>query len=187
MSRGKTKPITSERGFELNPIRSLIFSKKIFNEGQIGEAFIVLHSLLEHELEKTWMYFAQSIYKKIYKKKYDGFVSDRRGYYTFVQLLFETGILSFSEKEILYEFNNARNQFVHNYYHPSRGLDFNIKQVNGKFKFGLKGFRIIFNAKFKIQKEFDSDYNEKVEPHKNLNNFFKKLETNLKYIPNEYL
>ena len=187
MSRKKTKSITYKRGVELNSIRSLVFSKKIFNKEQKGEAFIVLHSLLEYELEKTWMYLAQSIYKKIYKKKYEGFISDRRGYYTFMQLLFETGILSSSEKKILYEFNNARNQFAHSYYHPSRGLGVNTKQVNGKFKSGLKGFRIIFNARFKIQKEFDPDYNEKIEIHRDLNKLFKKLETNITYVPNEYL
>ena len=127
---------------ELYTINLLNRSKKLYKDGDVVEAFVILYTLLEYELFSIWAYFLNAISDQRKSAIIDD-VDKQRTYMRYVQLFFEVGLLNENGKRIFNEFHVARNRVVHELYHFKKGFDFNKKELNGKFKAGLKATTIL--------------------------------------------
>jgi len=89
-----------------------MLSQKIFEEGNVIEAFVVLHGLIEIELNELWQFFmiANGIFEeeKVEPKP--------RPYSLLTELLFEAGLIEKSTHQELTDFNAHRNLLSHNLY-----------------------------------------------------------------------
>lgn len=130
------------RSQELHSTNLLYRSKKLYRDGDIVEAFVILYTLIEYELLYNWSSFAHAISNKGGSSIENDDNLDRR-YMQHVQLFFEVGLLNKNEKKLFDEFHNARNKVVHELFHFKKGFDFNRKELNGKFRSGLKAASII--------------------------------------------
>ena len=117
-------------------------SKKLYKDGDVVEAFVVLHTILEYELLYNWSSFVHTISGR----GGSGIADDdkiQRKYMEHVQLFFEVGLLDKKGKGVFKNFNDGRNGVIHKLYHFKKGFDFNKKLLNGQFKDGLKAATII--------------------------------------------
>jgi len=108
-----------------------------YNKGYIIEAFVVLYSILEMELNIIWDTFVFSIVKTNPRP-----AVKPKNYLDLINLLYELEVISKSQHSVLNDFHLGRNKAVHNLAsHMKREVGTKIMQ--GKFKQGLKAAKII--------------------------------------------
>ncbi|MEX0862742.1 hypothetical protein [Nitrosopumilus sp.] len=174
----KDKDLPTKDPQELDWREQQILSQRIFSEGKTIEAVIILHGLLELELNRIWEMFVicNNINMVENLKKLN-----ERSYLDLTSLCEELGLFDDDENEVvevLKEFNRLRNSLGHNFYGINQKT---IPKIQVKKKFeravSLAGLLPLLELKFLhkeakqnkfaknflkiLEKEADEEYKEK--------------------------
>ena len=110
-----------------------ILSQKMFDDGHTIETVIILHGLIELNLNKFWMIFVacnnDTNEKSILNLK-------ERSYFDLTNLFNELGLLEDTMIVGLKEFNDLRNKVTHNFYGIKRVI-ISETELKNKFENGL--------------------------------------------------
>lgn len=108
-----------------------------YNKGDIIEAFVVLYSIIEMELNAIWNIFVSSIVKTNPRP-----APKPKEYSDLVDLLYEFELLNENQCSILRDFKTGRNEAVHHLAsHMKRKVG--SKKMDTRFKSGIKAIRIV--------------------------------------------
>ena len=117
-----------------------------YNKGNIIEAFVVLHSILEMELNMVWNIFVFSIVRTNPRP-----APKPKDYSDLVDLLYELELLNERQYSILRDFHTGRNEAVHHLAsHMKRKVG--ISKMQARFKSGLKAAKIVDEVLLKTAK-----------------------------------
>ncbi len=110
-------------------------AKKIYDNGNKLEGYMMLYGHLEFLLYATWLEFVRiQLKNKITPREWS--------FNDLIDLLYETKVIDVSEKSILKDFHKGRNEITHHLYTFSKKIDF--KNIDSRFKKGLKIHTSIF-------------------------------------------
>lgn len=113
-------------------------AKDSYSKGEIIEAFVILHGILEFMLLGVWGGFVMEITKsRSYAIPQGGWQ-----YNELVKLLYEFKLITDSQKSIFLNFHKGRNEAVHHLGKPFNGKVL-MRNLNQRFKNGLKSWDII--------------------------------------------
>jgi len=118
-----------------------------YNKGNIIEAFVVLHSILEMDLTIVWNTFVTSIVKTNPRP-----APKPKDYLDLVDLLCEFELLNEKQCSIFYDFHKGRNEAVHHLAsHMKRKVG--SSKMDARFKSGIKATEIIDQVSLKLFRE----------------------------------
>ncbi len=122
--------LPSKTPSELDHREHQILAQRLFNEGRIIQAVIVLHGLLELELNKFWMFYQACKNPENLENIED------RGYKELTKLFEEHELIDDKWIETLKEFNHFRNKVAHNFYGIKQVI-IHKTEIENKFDRGL--------------------------------------------------
>ena len=118
-----------------------------YNKGNIIEAFVMLHSILEMELNMIWNIFVSLIVKTNPRP-----APKPKDYLDLVDLLNEFELLNEKQCSIFRDFNKGRNEAVHHLAsHMKRKVG--SSKMDTRFKIGMKAVEIVDETLLKTCKK----------------------------------
>lgn len=118
-----------------------------YNKGDIIEAFVMLYSILEMDLNSIWNIFVSSIVKTNPRP-----APKTKEYSDLVDLLYEFELLNENQCSILRDFKKGRNEAVHHLAsHMKKKVGFS--KIDARFKSGMKTIKIVDETLLKTAKK----------------------------------
>ena len=121
-------------------------AEKEYQKGNFIEAFVILYSQTEFELNMLWSSFV------ILSRRSKTAEIKEKEYGELVDLLYEFGIINEGLRCSLLELKKGRNNAVH-YLLKSHKVKINKKTLDSQFKGGLKAYMQIFNKEGELSHE----------------------------------
>jgi len=113
-------------------------ARNLYTKGEIIEAFVVLHGVLEVTMLSFWSIFVANVLGKLPQDIQ--FVEWE--YNELVKLYYEFNLITDSQRDIFLDFRKGRNEAVH-YLGKYFNSKIKMKSLNQRFKKGLKAWDII--------------------------------------------
>ena len=129
-------------------------AKKFYKNGDIIDAFVILHGLIHSWLENAWSYFRISV------SGIDDFAVGQKDwdYKDLVEIFHQLGIVNDSRRKTLLSFNTGRNHAVHHLSHPTKSHKVSRKELGIKFRQGINAHKIAkdvhFNCFFRASESY---------------------------------
>jgi len=121
-------------------------SKELYEKGNIIEPFIMLHGILESLLTTSWALFLYTVQDPKEPKPINGMLWN---YKDSVELLYQSKLLSKTEKKILDSFREGRNKIAHDLMN-FKGKKPNKKDLDRYFNDGIKSVDLLGSVGLKI-------------------------------------
>ena len=127
--------------------RLVEISKSSFKKGNIIEAFVILHSAIEAELQTAWRIYLDYL---IWKKFQASHKFNLWDYDHCVELLYQLNKINESERSVFMNFDKGRNRVVHHLINPSKRKKYDKKSLSTQFKNGLVAYHLIRKVILKL-------------------------------------